>query len=167
MKTIRTSLLAMAFLFIVTSCSKDDGDTIEAANYSIDLNLAQETDWLIADDILVLINKHRVSIGLSKIERDQQYASAYAVAHTKYMIEMDRINHDNFSIRSAALKDRGAKIVGENVAYGYATAEAVVHAWLSSPSHKNIIEGNYTHSGFGVVPNSNGTYFFTQLFYSK
>ncbi len=167
MKTIRTSLLAMAFLFLATSCSKDDIVTNEEANYTIDLNLAQETDWQFADEILALVNEHRDSLGLSAIKRDQQYASAYAVDHTKYMIDTDRINHDNFGVRSAALKDRGAIRVGENVAYGYATAEDVVFAWLNSPSHKDIIEGNYTHSGFGVIPNENGIFFFTQLFYSK
>ncbi len=156
----------MVLMFIVTSCSKDD-NIVEEANYSIDLNLAQETDWLLADDILVLINEHRTSLGLTKIKRDQQYASAYAVDHTKYMIENNRVNHDNFGVRSAALKDNGAKRVGENVAYGYETAEDVVYAWLHSPAHKDIIEGDYTHSGFGVIPNENGTYFYTQLFYSK
>ncbi len=157
----------MAFLFLATSCSKDSIETSEEVNYSIDLNLAQETDWQLADDILYLVNEHRMSLGLSTIERDQQYASAYAVKHTKYMIDMDRINHDNFGVRSAGLKDRGAIRVGENVAYGYTSAEDVVLAWLNSPSHKDIIEGNYTHSGFGVIPNENGTFYFTQLFYSK
>lgn len=167
MKTIKTSLLAIVLLLTVASCSKDDSLVEEEANYSIDLNLAQETDWQLADDILVLVNDYRVSIGLSIIKRDQQYASAYAVEHTKYMINMDRINHDNFGVRSAALKDRGASRVGENVAYGYTSAENVVQAWLNSPSHKDIIEGDYTHSGFGVISNSDGNFYFTQLFYSK
>ncbi len=167
MKIIRTSLLAIVLLFFVTSCSKDDSLANDETNYSIDLNLAQETDWLFADDILALINDHRTSIGLSAIERDQQYASAYAVEHTKYMIENNIVNHDNFGLRSAALKNKGAKHVGENVAYGYETAENVVYAWLHSPSHKDIIEGDYTHSGFGVMQNENGRFFFTQLFYSK
>jgi len=167
MKTLKLSLLSMAFLFLTTSCSKDSIETSDETNYSIDLNLAQETDWQFADDILDLVNEHRMSLGLSTIERDQQYASAYAVEHTKYMIDMDRVNHDNFGIRSAALKNRGAKHVGENVAYGYTSAENVVQAWLNSPSHKDIIEGDYTHSGFGVISNSDGNIYFTQLFYSK
>ena len=157
----------MAFMFLFTSCSKDDIETTEEANYSIDLNLAQETDWEVADEILVLINDYRVSVGLSTIQSDRQYASAYAVDHTDYMIDANKISHDNFNIRSAALKDKGAENVGENVAYGYSNAEDVVNAWLNSPSHKAIIEGDYTHSGFGVIPNENGTYYFTQLFYSK
>ncbi len=167
MKNLRTSLLAMTLLLLVTSCSKDDSVISEAADYSINLNLAQETDWEMADEILRLVNDHRASIGLSAIERDQQHASAHAVKHTKYMIDMNRINHDNFGERSEALKQNGAIRVGENVANGYSSAEDVVYAWLHSPSHKDIIEGNYTHSGFGVIQNENGSYFFTQLFYNK
>ena len=167
MKILRTSLLAMVFMFAMTSCTKDESDVIDEARYSIDLNLAHETNWELADEILYLINEHRDSLGLSAIRRDQQYASAYAVNHTKYMIEKNQINHDNFSVRSAALKDNGAYTVAENVAYGYTSAEDVVRAWLNSPAHKGIIEGSYTHSGFGVIPNNEGSYFFTQLFYSK
>ena len=167
MKTFKISLLAIVLLLMTASCSKDDSLATEEADYSINLNLAHETDWEMADAILRLINEHRVSVGLATIERDQQHASAHAVKHTNYMIEMNRINHDNFGIRSEALKQNGAIRVGENVANGYTTAEDVVFAWLNSPSHKDVIEGNFTHSGFGVIPNENGTYFFTQLFYSK
>ncbi len=157
----------MIFMCLVTSCQKDEGVASEEVNYSIDLNLAQETDWRMADEILVRINEHRTSIGLSEIIKDQQYASAYAVDHTQYMIDIEKINHDNFSVRSKALKDRGAKVVGENVAFGYTTAEAVVTAWLNSEGHREIIEGNYTHSGFGIMKSSRGKYYFTQLFYRK
>jgi uncharacterized protein YkwD len=167
MNLLKTSLLAMVLMCLVTSCQKDEGvETIEA-NYSIDLNLAQETDWVMADAILELINQHRTSIGLSEITRDQQYASAYAVDHTQYMIDLKKISHDNFGVRSEALKQQGAQVVAENVAYGYSTPEAVVTAWLNSAGHKKIIEGDYTHSGFGVMQSSEGKYYFTQLFYRK
>jgi uncharacterized protein YkwD len=167
MNLIKTSLLAMVLFTTVVSCSKDESVVVEEANYSIDLNLAQETDWEMADAILDLVNQHRVSQGLTEIKRDQTYASAYAVEHTQYMIDKAKISHDNFVVRSEALKGRGALIVGENVAYGYKTAEDVVHAWLNSPGHKKVIEGLYTHSGFGIVPNDRGDYYFTQLFYRK
>ena len=167
MKILKFESLILLLLVIFTSCSKDDSLATAAADYSINLNLAHETDWEMADAILVLINEHRVSVGLSTIERDQQQASAHAVKHTNYMIEMNQINHDNFSERSEALRQNGAIRVGENVAYGYSSALDVVFAWLQSPSHKLVIEGNFTHSGFGVIAKENGTYFFTQLFYSK
>ena len=70
-------------------------------------------------------------------------------------------------MRSEALKSKGAITVGENVAYGYNSAEDVVTAWLNSTSHRNIIEGNFTHSGFGVIAAQGNRYYFTQLFYKK
>jgi uncharacterized protein YkwD len=167
MNLLKTGLLAMVLMCLVTSCQKDEGIETEVANYSIDLNLAQETDWVMADEILVLINDYRASIGLPSIVVDQQYASAYAVDHTQYMIDSGTISHDNFGTRSEALKQRGAKVVGENVAYGYGTAQSVVDAWLNSAGHKKIIEGDFTHSGFGVMKSPTGKYFYTQLFYRK
>lgn len=157
----------MVLLCTVASCSKEEAVLTEEVNYSIDLNLANETDWAMADEILTLVNDYRTSQGLPRIKRDQTYASAYAVDHSQYMIEKEKISHDNFGVRSSALKDQGAVIVGENVAYGYDTAEKVVHAWLNSPGHLKNIEGLYTHSGFGIVKNEQGQIYFTQLFYKK
>ena len=167
MNLLRTSLLAVALCCLATSCSRDEPVATQEINLSIDVNLARETDWSMANEILNLINDHRMSVGLELIKRDQQYASAYAVEHTQYMIDIQKINHDNFGVRSKALKDRGAEAVGENVAFGYRTAESVVHAWLNSPAHRNVIEGTYTHSGFGVMKDPDGTYYFTQLFYRQ
>jgi uncharacterized protein YkwD len=169
MNFVKTSLLAMAVFCLTTSCQKDAApETIqEELNYSIDLNLANETDWEMANEILTLVNAHRATLNLDPLERDQQYASAYAVDHTKYMIDMSQINHDHFQERSAAMKARGAKIVTENVAFGYNDAASVVNAWLNSASHRAAIEGPYTHSGFGVIPGNNGAYYFTQLFYME
>ncbi len=158
----------MAVLCLVmTSCSKEDSPETEELDYTIDLSLVNETDWEMANEILSLVNDHRVSIGLNSIQADDSYASAYAVEHTKYMISVEQINHDNFPYRTEALKHHGAENVGENVAYGYETAEAAVSAWLLSPGHKSVIEGNYTHSGFGIVQSSEGRNYFTQLFYRK
>ena len=155
-------------LLLTVACSKDDGvETVEQSNFSIDLNLANETDWQMANEILQLVNEYRATQGLPAIVRDQQYASAYAVDHTKYMIEQNRLSHDHFQERVQALKEKGAQSVGENVGFGYNTAEDLVNAWINSPAHRDVMEGNYTHSGFGVVQNNLGRYYFTQIFYRK
>lgn len=164
MKTKLHGLAVLALLVLFTSCSKDEMDQ-DSVNYEIDLNLVLKNDLLMSQEILTLVNQHRTSMGLSPMVMDQTYASAYAVVHTDYMISISQINHDNFHIRSQALKSRGATIVSENVAYGYFDAESVVNAWLNSPAHRENIEGNFSHSGFGVFQNDQGRYFFTQLFY--
>jgi uncharacterized protein YkwD len=165
MRLFKLNLLALALLCLVTSCEKDESFAVEEANYTIDLNLANETDWEMANEIMILVNAHRTSLGLEELIVDQGYASAYAVDHTQYMIDINKMNHDNFHIRSAALKEKGARSVGENVAYGYATAESVVEAWILSHSHRRAIEGNYTHTGLGVMQSPDGRWFYTQLFY--
>lgn len=167
MKTKLRGLIVLTMLVVFASCSKDELDQNDAVNQEIDLSIVIKNDVQMSQDILDLVNDHRQSLNLNPLIMDQAYASAYAVDHTDYMIELSQINHDNFHVRSKALKDRGAIRVGENVAFGYDTAEGVVNAWLNSPSHKDIIEGNYTHSGFGVFKNEKDRYFFTQLFYLK
>jgi uncharacterized protein YkwD len=138
----------------------------QTADYTIDLSLAEQNDAQFAQEVLTLINEHRASIGIDVINIGTQFSSAYAVEHTNYMIDMSQINHDHFGVRSAALQSTGAYQVGENVAYGYSTPEAVVSAWLNSPSHRDNIEGNYTHTGFGIKRcTESNTYYFTQLFY--
>jgi uncharacterized protein YkwD len=39
--------------------------------------------------------------------------------------------------------------VSENIAYNYNT-QAVLNAWLASPSHKANIEGDHTHFGIAL-----------------
>ena len=90
MRLIKLNLLALALMFLATSCQKDESMAIEEANYSIDLSLANETDWEMANEILNLVNSHRASLGLPAVIKDQQHASAYAVDHTQYMIDMQR-----------------------------------------------------------------------------
>jgi uncharacterized protein YkwD len=41
--------------------------------------------------------------------------------------------------------------VGENIAWGYATAAQNVQAWMDSPGHRaNILNASFTHLGVGV-----------------
>jgi uncharacterized protein YkwD len=167
MKTKLRGLLVLTVLVLFTSCSKDELDSKDAINYEIDLSIVLKNDTQMSNEILDLVNAHRVSIGLNPLILDQAYASAYAVDHTDYMISLSQINHDNFHVRSEGMKSRGAVRVGENVAYGFTDAESVVNGWLNSPAHRQNIEGNYTHSGFGVFQNAQGRFFFTQLFYLK
>ena len=159
----------MALLcLVITSCSKEDSVEKEIAKYEIDLSLAHKNDGEMSNRILELVNIHRASLGLVQLQMDSQYASAFAVKHTQHMIEKDQINPDHFGFPSEGIKFYdAAQVVGENVAYGYDTAEKAVEAWLNSPGHKSIIEGNFTHTGFGIVKCAKGRNYFTQMFYRK
>ncbi|MBT0607070.1 CAP domain-containing protein [Aequorivita echinoideorum] len=168
MHLLKRNLLAMAlFCLVFTSCSKEDVIENEAAKYEIDLSIVQKNNTEMSSRVLDLVNIHRKSIGLAPLQSDNAYASAYAVEHTEYMIDVDKVNHDNFGYRNQALQYHGAESVGENVAFGYDSPEKVVAAWLNSPGHRDVIEGNYTHTGFGFIPDAKGRMYFTQLFYRK
>ena len=59
--------------------------------------------------------------------------------------------------------------VGENVARGYRTADAVVDGWIDSDGHcNNLMNGQYNEIGIGYAVNPNtGEPFWTQLFGSR
>jgi len=166
-KTTLTLCIVVLFGITLTSCSNDEdgiyfedtaqASVIEKANYSP-----------LENEILDLVNTHRETLGLSKLT-PLNIVSGVADTHTNYMIEIGEINHDNFSSRSKILKESAqAKSVGENVAYGYSSAQGVVNSWLNSPGHKKVIEGpNYTHFGISTESNNEGRNYFTHIFINK
>lgn len=82
------------------------------------------------------------------------------------MIANKVVNHNDFVARSEnIIAVLGAKKVGENIAYNYQTAEGVLNAWLDSPSHKQNIEGDYTHFGIAVkIDAETGKKYYTNIF---
>ena len=95
--------------------------------------------------------------------------SGVADGHTDYMVKKGVVNHDNFNFRTETLTNKaGATSVGENVAFGFSSAQGVLNGWLNSEEHKKIIENeNYTHFGISTESNSEGRNYFTQIFISK
>jgi uncharacterized protein YkwD len=82
------------------------------------------------------------------------------------MIANNVVNHNDFVARSENIMNiLGAKTVSENIAYNFNTSQSVLTAWLASPSHKNNIEGNFTHFGLAIKENPvNGRKYFTNIF---
>jgi uncharacterized protein YkwD len=111
-----------------------------------------------------LMNKHRVSLGLSPLAWDSR-AAAVAQAHSRDMFEQDYLTH-GWSDGGSTWKRLAARGVtysraGENIAWGQATGSAVLTAWLRSPGHReNIENAKYTHHGVAKV----GTYW-THIFF--
>jgi uncharacterized protein YkwD len=148
---------------IFTSCSpEDDGiyfnNSLATKVYHSDLEL----------DILQLVNNYRSSIGKKELSR-LDVISSVASTHTKYMAEIKEVNHDNFPERHLKLvQNANAKSVGENVAFGYSSADAVVKAWINSSEHKNILDSDdFTHFGISTKSDDEGRLYFTQIFIKK
>ena len=117
------------------SCYKDDS--------SFDSQTIEKNTLVfnsVESEVISLVNIHRESLGLNKVF---VLTPAYSEAngHTKYMIEQGKTSHDNFEIRSRNLMTTvSAKLILENVAAGYATADNAMKAWLGSELHRKNIE---------------------------
>lgn len=129
-------------------------------------SIAAKSDTAIQNEILVHINKYRLSRGLlplkmdNKIVREAKNHSIDMANHTmpfghKYFkSRIDRLH--------AQIKNSNAG--AENVAYNYKDAQDVVKNWLRSPGHKRNIVGNYNMTGVGIARDSKGKIYFTQIF---
>jgi uncharacterized protein YkwD len=114
------------------------------------------------------VNAVRQQQGLPVLKYNDDLA-ALALAHTKEMAAKGKLNHDGFSGRFSAARERiqGLSALGENVAMNFPQDDVVsdtVKNWMASPIHRaNILRSN-TLTGVGVWRADNGDYYFTQLF---
>lgn len=104
-------------------------------------------------EILELVNEERTEAGLDSLAIDSQLDQA-ANLHTDEMVQADRMSHQLPG--EAGLGDRVSdtgydwRALGENVAAGQQTPEAVVDAWMNSSGHRdNILNPNFTSLGVG------------------
>ena len=161
MKLINLSLCAFMALVLLVGCSPE----VEENNFETADLFAKdvENNHELVQDVLEVVNEYRSSIGLSSLS-EHQTSEELALSHSAYMVEQNRASHDFFFQRSDYLRDNGAQLVTENVAFGYQSAQSALQGWLESPSHKEAIEGDFTHTGIAVVSTELGVKYYTQLF---
>jgi len=152
---MRHFCILLTIIFIGACSSENDEDIMESEINEIN----------ISDQILALVNQHRQGIGLPILSKNQT-AEQLSIDHTKYMISVSNINHDNFNERGTALSNQvNATTTAENVARFQPDAQSVVNAWLNSTGHRENIEGNYLYTGISAIKDTDGNYYYTQLFY--
>jgi uncharacterized protein YkwD len=167
MKTHAPKLFALLLLTtLLLSCAKEeDGVYFNENSEVINTKVVYSA---MESEIISLVNAHRTSLGLSALST-LNIVSGVADGHTDYMIEVGALSHDNFAERAQILMEQaGAKTVGENVGYGYSTAEGVVNAWIASDGHRKIMENpDYTHFGISTDSNTENRNYFTNIFIKK
>jgi uncharacterized protein YkwD len=153
----RFSKILVSIIFvtvIISSCKKDDETAVSPYSQ-------------IENDILQLVNQHRASLGKGTLAMND-IIYKQCKDHSTYMASVDSMNHKGDTIRANNIFTTfGGTNVGENVAYGYSSAQLVVTAWLNSDGHRKNIEGDYNYTGISVVKNSKGVNYFTQIFVKK
>ena len=124
--------------------------------------------------VLELTNEERAKAGLKPLKLNDKLANA-ADGHSDSMAADDFFSHTGADVSSVAdrVQSNGYEYstVGENIAAGQPTAEAVVQAWMDSPGHRaNILNANYTEIGIGYefLENDTGSvnynHYWTQVF---
>ena len=82
------------------------------------------------------------------------------------MVSEGEISHDNFDRRASDLSVKAnANYVSENVGRYFTTAKGLINAWIQSPTHKKVMEGEFTHTAVSVKIDNDGVWYATQLFY--
>jgi uncharacterized protein YkwD len=92
------------------------------------------------------------------------------MSRQKFFNHVDRDGRD-LQDRAAIQGLRGWSALAENIAYnqGFDDPEAfAVERWMISAKHRdNILNGEFTHAGLGVVRAPDGTVYFTQVFMKR
>jgi uncharacterized protein YkwD len=126
-----------------------------------------------------LVNEERTNEGLSTLSFDNGLAEV-ARKHSQDMIDrqfFDHINPDGFSPFDR-MKQAGISFstAGENIELVYqdygcgdgsssAIAQCLFDGWMNSPGHReNMMDRYYHKEGLGVVIDSNGAVYATELF---
>lgn len=159
MKKLHCTLWSIiVLLFVLSSCStpslaEEEGPYLE--------NTVSELEW----EVLERVNAYRSSKGLNALVFDP-IAHGYASSHTEEMILDGEISHDGFAVRSSKLAEEvDAGHVSENVGKNFATAEGIVWAWIKSPTHKKVMEGDFLFTAVSAKADPDGVLYFTQLFF--
>lgn len=126
------------------------------------------------------VNAYRSSKGRSVLRRNagldrmaRQHSEFMRANRGKFQLgKSANISHYGFTERSlAAQRTLGMANVGENVATcggrGSESASTLVNAWVKSSGHEKNMKGKWDTTGIGVVVDSDGTVFATQIFASE
>lgn len=120
--------------------------------------------------MLTLINNARAESGLKALTLD---ASLTKLARLKSqdMITNNYFDHNSptYGTPSQMLSKYGISysMSGENIAINRNVAGAHTALMNSSGHRANIMHNSYTHIGLGIVSNSNGSLYITQIFIKK
>ncbi len=119
-------------------------------------------------ELLRLTNEHRASKGLVALRLDTTLTRA-SMWKARDMARRNYFSHDDVANGSAPARDPWARLEScgwntggsraENIAAGYASAQATVTGWLNSPGHRaNIENGSLRYVGFGVASSETSSY---------
>ncbi len=121
-------------------------------------------------DVARLVNEERLAAGLAPLQIDVRLMAA-AQRHSDDMAAQSFFSHvgsdgSTFDVRVQQAGYLQWLLLGENIAAGQTTPEAVMAAWMNSPGHRaNILDPDFDHIGVGfATSNTYYRFFWTQEF---
>lgn len=116
-------------------------------------------------EVIRLVNNIRQQNGLQPLAANWEL-SRVARYKSQDMVDKRYFSHTSptYGTPFQMIKNFGIsfKTAGENIAYGYATPQAVVDGWMNSSGHRaNILNASYKQIGVGYVAQGN---YWTQMF---
>ena len=117
--------------------------------------------------IFNLVNAHRKQKGLAALKFDDDIFNQCCIHSKNMSTGKTAFGHDGFDDRVKNLTPWCW--AAENVAFNYSTKpEDVVNMWLNSSGHRANIESTQaTHSAVSAVKNSEGAWYYTQIFIKR
>ncbi|MEO1669926.1 MAG: CAP domain-containing protein [Cyanobacteria bacterium J06631_2] len=114
------------------------------------------------------INEYRASLNLPPLRLNTQINHQAEIHSQKMAQQVVKFSHHGFNARIGALKGSIAyRRAAENVAFnqGYKDpAQTAIAGWIKSEGHHQNMVGDFNLTGIGVARNSQGEYYFTQIF---
>lgn len=107
--------------------------------------------------VIELVNGERAANGASPLRYNASMQEAADLRVNEIDVSFSHTRPDGTPCFTA-IKELGIgySCVGENIAYGYSTPEAVMEAWMKSDGHrKNILDPQFTDIAVGYDPATN------------
>lgn len=154
-------LVAVLNLVVVLALNVASSNTAEDVPFTIEEQPAEPAQDLplpvreiSAEEVVVAVNQERVTAGLEPLTVNP-LLSMSACLKTDDMIEKNYWGHYSPEGRDPwywiKLVGYPYMTAGENLAYGFASSEAMVSGWMNSPTHRdNILNAKYKETGVCV-----------------
>ena len=141
---------------------------LAAASSAANAATTTVSDATLEATVVKLTNEARVKNGCAALRTDAKLTLA-ARGHSLDMVKLNYFSHtsktDGATFVTRAKRAGYTGAIGENIAWGYRTAETVTKGWLDSPGHRaNIMNCKAKAVGVGLARKSDGTPYWTQVF---
>ena len=128
------------------------------------ISLTGKRHYVMAYEILNLVNQERRNVGASALKMDKNQLEGAMVRAAEIAVVYSHTRPNGESCFSILPKPSGSSSRSENIEIGGYTAESAVSGWMGSQPHKEaILNTKYVSTGIGVFE-CNGNFFWTEFF---